>query len=73
MEVKSIYLDLQKAELNKRGKKSVWKLESEAFKDPLELTIGYEDKELDGFKQMVNDLKAELDKKDKDIENLYHN
>ena len=50
MEVKSIYLDLQKAELNKRGKKSVWKLESEAFKEPLELKIGYEDKELDEFK-----------------------
>ena len=73
MEVKSIYLDLQKAELNKRGKKSVWKLESEAFKEPLELQIGYEDKELDEFKQMVNDLKAELEKKDKDIMYLYKN
>ena len=49
MEVKSIYLDLQKAELNKRGKKSVWILESEAFKEPLELKIEYEDKELDEF------------------------
>ena len=67
MEVKSIYLDLQKAELNKKGKKSVWKLESEAFKEPLELKIGYEDKELDEFKQMVKDLKSELEKKDKEI------
>ena len=73
MEVKSIYLDLQKAELTKKGKKSVWKLESEAFKDPLELQIGYEDKELDEFKQMVKDLKSDLDKKEEDIMNLYKN
>ena len=56
MEVKSIYLDLQKAELNKKGKKSVWKLESEAFKEPLELKIGYEDKELEQFNWKIDDL-----------------
>lgn len=56
MEVKSIYLDLQKAELNKKGKKSVWKLESEAFKEPLELTIGYEDKELEEFQRKYDSL-----------------
>lgn len=67
MEVKSIYLDLQKAELTKKGKKSVWKLESEAFKEPLELTIGYDDKELEEFKQMVNGLKSELEKRDEEI------
>ena len=67
MEVKSIYLDLQKAEPKKRGNKTVRKLESEAFKEPLELKIGYDDKELDEFKWMVKDLKAELEKKDKEI------
>ena len=62
MEVKSIYLDLQKAELNKRGKKSVWKLESEAFKEPLELKIGYEDKELEEFQKKHDSLyKAFID------------
>lgn len=70
MEVKSIYLDLQKAELNKRGKKSVWKLESEAFKEPLELKIGYEDKELEEFKQMVKELKTDLNNKDSKIYEL---
>ena len=62
MEVKSIYLDLQKAELTKKGKKSVWKLESEAFKEPLELTIGYDDQELKEFERKYDSLyKAFLD------------
>lgn len=52
---------------------NVWRLESEAFKDPIEIKIWYENKELAEFKWMVNDLKAELDKKDKEIANLYHN
>lgn len=60
MEVKSIYLDLQKAELNKKGKKSVWKLESEAFKEPLELKIGYEDKELEQFNQRIEELREQI-------------
>lgn len=62
MEVKSIYLDLQKAEPKKRGNKTVWKLESEAFKEPLELKIGYEDKELAEFQKKYDSLyKAFLD------------
>ena len=56
MEVKSIYLDLQKAEPKKKGQKTVWKLESEAFKEPLELKIGYEDKELDEFRKKYDGL-----------------
>lgn len=63
MEVKSIYLDLQKAELTKKGKKSVWKLESEAFKEPLELKIGYEDKELEQFHNELEELKKYADNK----------
>lgn len=70
MEVKSIYLDLQKAELKKNWKKSVWKLESEAFKEPLELKIGYEDKELDEFNQKIEDIKSDLKKKDEEINKL---
>ena len=60
MEVKSVYLDLQKAELNKKGKKSVWKLESEAFKEPLELKIGYEDKELEKFMERCYGLEKSI-------------
>lgn len=54
------------------GKKSwnVWKLESEAFKKPIEIKIWYDNHELAEFKWMVNDLKAELDKKDKEILDL---
>ena len=70
MEVKSIYLDLQKAELNKRGKKSVWKLESEAFKDPLELTIGYDDEDLKLAYREIAELKHQLELHDKQITNI---
>lgn len=66
MEVKSVYMDLQ--EWVKKG--NVWKLESEAFKKPIEIKIWYDNKELAEFKWMVNDLKAELDKKDKEILDL---
>lgn len=59
MEVKSIYLDLQKAELKKNWKKSVWKLESEAFKEPLELKIGYDDED----KSYIENIKKEIEKK----------
>lgn len=67
MEVVSVYLDLQKAELNKKGKKSVWKLESEAFKEPLQLQIGYENQELKEFNQKIEDIKSDLKKKDEEI------
>ena len=66
MEVKSVYMDLQEGK--KKG--NVWKLESEAFKKPIEIKIWYDNHELAEFKWMVNDLKAELDKKDKEILNL---
>ena len=70
MEVKSIYLDLQKAELNKRGKKSVWKLESEAFKEPLELKIGYDDEDLKLAYREIAELKHQLELHDKQITNI---
>ena len=78
MEVKSIYLDLQKAELNKRGKKSVWKLESEAFKEPLELKIGYDDEDLKLAYREIADIKHEQEILDKKItrldgDNVNHN
>lgn len=68
MEVKNVYLDLQQAEPKKRWGKTVWKLESEAFKDPLEIQIEYDDKELDEFKKkydnllkVFHDIEKELD------------
>lgn len=70
MEVKSIYLDLQKAERKKNWKKSVWVLESEAFKDPLELQIGYEDKKLDEFKSTCEALDKKINDQNREIEKL---
>ena len=70
MEVKSIYLDLQKAELNKKGKKSVWKLESEAFKEPLELTIGYDDEDLRLAYREIANLKETVESCDRRVTKL---
>lgn len=52
MEVKSVYMDLQ--EWVKKG--NVWKLESEAFKKPIEIKIWYDNKELAEFRWVINDL-----------------
>ena len=70
MEIKSVYLDLQKAEPMRKWNKTVWKVESEAFKDPLELQIGYDDKELESFNNAVKELKVELNNKDSQIHEL---
>lgn len=72
MEVKSIYLDLQKAELNKKGKKSVWKLESEAFKEPLELTIGYDDEDLKLAYREIANLKETVESCDRRVTHLWY-
>lgn len=58
MEVKSVYMDLTE------GKKSwnVWKLESEAFKKPIEIKIWYDNKELAQFNGEIEWIKSELSK-----------
>lgn len=60
MEVKSVYMDL--VEGKRRG--NVWRLESEAFKKPIEIKICYDNKDLAQFNGRVGDLEklAELDK-----------
>ena len=70
MEVKNVYLDLQQAEPKKKWWKTVRKLESEAFKDPLEIQIEYDDKELKEFSDKVNELKVDLNNKDSKIHEL---
>lgn len=52
MEVKSVYMDL--TEGKKKG--NVWKLESEAFKKPIEIKIWYDNKELAEFKNDIEEL-----------------
>lgn len=61
MEVKSIYLDLQKAEIEKRGKKTVWKLESEAFQEPLKLEIWYSDEDKEYFEQVKQWIEEQME------------
>lgn len=66
MEVKSVYMDL--VEWVKKGK--VWKLESEAFKKPIELQIHYDDTELQQFNTKISDIHKMLEQKDQTIKKL---
>lgn len=66
MEVKSVYMDLQ--EWVKKG--NVWKLESEAFKKPIEIKIWYDNHELAEFKNDVSSLREELNSKQYQIDRL---
>lgn len=58
-------MDLVEGKKNGRG---VWKLESEAFKKPIEIKIWYDNKELAEFKKRIDDLeKNDILNKDKFI------
>lgn len=59
-------MDLQ--EWVKKG--NVWKLESEAFKKPIEIKIWYDNKELAEFKNDVSSLREELNSKQYQIDRL---
>ncbi len=69
MEVKSVYMDLN--EWVKRG--NVWRLESEAFKKPIEIKIWFENKELDEFNTRCSAIEDRLQRHDTDVQNLYMN
>lgn len=58
MEVKSVYMDLVEWKKTGRG---TWKLESEAFKKPIEIKIWYDNKELAEFRREVEELKGYAD------------
>lgn len=53
MEVKTIYLDLQ--EWVKKG--NVWRLESEAFKDPLKVEICYDDNDKKFYNEKIEEVR----------------
>lgn len=59
-------MDLQ--EWVKKG--NVWKLESEAFKKPIEIKIWYDNHDVLEFTAKVDELKHELDKHEKQITHL---
>lgn len=56
MEVKSIYMDLVEG----RRKGNVWKLESEAFKKPIEIKICYDNQELAQFNSRFEELENKV-------------
>lgn len=66
MEVKTVYMDLQEGK--KKG--NVWKLESEAFKKPIEIKIWFEATELNSFMTTCESLDKKLHDQNREIENL---
>ena len=56
MEVKSVYMDL--VEGKKKG--NVWKLESEAFKKPIEIKICYDNHELAAFNSRFEEIENKV-------------
>lgn len=63
MEVKSVYMDLQ--EWVKKG--NVWKLESEAFKKPIEIKIWYDNHELTEFNRKYDNLYSAFQSIEKEL------
>ena len=61
MEVKSVYMDLQ--EWVKKG--NVWKLESEAFKKPIEIKIWYDNHDIKEFDSKIEELRELIKQQNK--------
>ena len=75
MEVKELYLDLREGPQYAKNNKNIWLLESEIFKDPLKIKLGYDDndkREIERIKkdclEIKENLKKEYDKVYKLIE-----
>ena len=66
MEVKSVYMDL--VEGKKKG--NVWKLESEAFKKPIEIKICYDNHELAEFNSRFEWIEDGLKEREKENKSL---
>lgn len=66
MEVKSVYMDL--VEGKKKG--NVWKLESEAFKKPIEIKICYDNHELAEFNSRFTWIEDGLKEREKENKSL---
>jgi len=61
MEVKSVFMDLQ--EWVKKG--NVWKLESEAFKKPIEIKIWYDNHDIKEFDSKIEELRELIKQQNK--------
>ena len=66
MEVTNVYMDLH--EWVRKG--NVWKLESEAFKKPIEIKICYDNQELKQFYTTCEALDKKIADQNREIENL---
>ena len=66
MKVEKIYLDLKEAKEETKFWQNVWVLESEAFKDPITLQIGYSDKDRD----YIEHTKQETEKQVKEANSI---
>lgn len=66
MEVKSVYMDLQ--EWVKKG--NVWKLESEAFKKPIEIKIWYDNHDIKEFDSKIEELRELIKQQNKTTQRL---
>lgn len=64
MEVKTVYMDLQEGK--KKG--NVWRLESEAFKKPIEIKIWFENKELAEFQRKYDSLYSAFQSIEKELD-----
>ena len=80
MKISSIYLDLQKADKKKKNGKDVRVLESEAFKDPLNLQVVFDedekkyfDKKIEEQNKILTEMKWVLDdmRKEREIFEQY--
>lgn len=70
MEIKEVYLDLKEWPQYAKKNKSVFKLESEAFKEPLKFKFVYDDSDLHSLREQVKTLESKLSSKEKDIDFL---
>ena len=70
MEVTNIYLDLKEWPKYATKNKTIWSLESEAFKDPLSLKIEYSDWDKTFFTDQIEALNSLIIHQDKQIETL---
>lgn len=70
MEIKEVYLDLKEWPQYAKKNKSVFKLESEAFKEPLKFKFVYDDSDLHSLREQVKTLEDKLSSKEKDIDFL---
>ncbi len=70
MEIKEVYLDLKEWPQYAKKNKSVFKLESEAFKEPLKFKFVYDDSDLNNLRLQVKNLENKLASKEKDIDFL---